>query len=416
MNDFRPHIYKGTDYGRTWRKIDADLPDDNFVRVVREDQERVGLLYAGTEAGMFVSFDDGAKWQTLDLNLPPVPITDLTIRQGDLVAATQGRGFWVLDDLSIIRQADDKLADKELHVFTPAPTALIRGGSEGGANVGKNPPSGAVISYYIGKEQDGPVSIDITDANGTLVRSYSSEEGAFERCATGNMDVRTAYEFKYPGAKKGLNQFAWDTRWTGLNCIDDVKLFAGFGGASVIPGIYNVRISVGDAVSEAKLTLLPDPREDASDEDYRFLAEKRRESTTLLNELLDSLAAARKARAQIEALLADFPNAEDLQTMGELAVSRLTEWENKVTQTQYGALEDEDSMPPMLDVHIRHVLDVIDRAGAPIAAGSLQRLSDLDYLWEDRKSELRAISNSDIADVNEWARANDVVHVAPPGE
>jgi len=416
MNDFRPHIYKGTDYGRTWRRIDSDLPDDNFVRVVREDTERSGLLYAGTEAGMFVSFDDGANWQTFELNLPPVPITDLTIRQGDLVAATQGRGFWVLDDLSIVRQADDELADKALHLFTPAPTAMIRGGREGGAGVGKNPPSGAILSYYIADEHDGPLSIDITDANGSLVRSYSSEVGDFERCSTGNMDVRTAFEFKYPGTEKGLNQFAWDMRWTGLNCIDDVTLFAGFGGASVIPGVYNVRVSIGDAVSDANLTLLPDPREVASNDDYRFLAQKRRESTVLLNELLDNLAAARKARSQIEGLLADFPDAGDLQSMGESAISRLTEWENKATQTKYGAFEDEDSMPPMLDVHIRHVLDVIDRAGAPVSAGSLERLSDLDYLWQDMKSELRAISNSDIAAVNEWARVNGIVHVAAPGE
>jgi len=416
MNDFRPHIFKGTDHGRSWRKIDSDLPVGSFARVVREDPERRGLLYAGTEAGMFASFDDGAHWQALDLNLPPVPITDLAIRQGDLVAATQGRGFWVLDDLSIVRQADDGLADKALHVFTPAPTEMIRGGRSSGANEGSNPPFGAVLSYYIAEELDGPLSIEITDADGNMVRSYSSEEGAFERCVTGNMDVRQAYEIKYPETKAGLNQWVWDMRWGGITCLENVKLFAGFGGASVTPGVYNVRVSIGDVVSDTQLTLLPDPREEASGDDYRFLAEKRRESTVLLNELLDNLAVARKARSQIEALLADFPNAEDLQSMGELAISRLTEWENKVTQTKYGALEDEDSMPPMLDVHIRHVLDVIDRAGAPVSAGSLERLSDLDYLWQDQKSELRQISNSDIAAVNEWAKENGVLHVTSPGE
>jgi len=417
MNDFRPHIYKGTDYGRTWRKIDSDLPDDNFVRVVREDPARQGTLYAGTESGMFVSFDSGTNWQSLGLNLPPVPITDLTIRQGDLVAATQGRGFWVLDDLSIIRQSRDDLAGNALHLFTPDPTAMIRGGrGSSGANEGKNPPAGAVLSYYIADEQDGPLSIEITDSSGNVVRNYSSEEGDFERCVLDNMDQRRAYELRYPTAKQGMNQWAWDMRTNGLNCIEDVKLFAGFGGATVTPGNYHVRVSIGDAVSNAELTLLPDPREDASDGDYRFLAERRSESTKLLNELLDSLAVARKARSQIQALLADFPDADELHSMGELAIDRLTEWENKVTQTQYGTYEDEDSMPPMLDVHIRHVLDVIDRAGAPVSAGSLQRLSDLDYLWQDRKSELRAISNSDIAAVNDWANSNGVGHVATAGE
>ena len=110
LNDFRPYIFKGTDYGRSWERIDQDLPQDNFVRVVREDPAREGLLYAGTEGGVFVSFDGGGSWQSLDLNLPPVPITDLTIRQGDLVAATQGRGFWVLDDLNVVRQADNMVS------------------------------------------------------------------------------------------------------------------------------------------------------------------------------------------------------------------------------------------------------------------------------------------------------------------
>lgn len=416
MNDFRPHIYMGTNYGRSWRRLDSDLPDNNFVRVVREDPAKQGILYAGTESGMFVSFDSGSNWQSLDLNLPPVPITDLTFRQGNLVAATQGRGFWVLDDLSIIRQVSDDLARKAIHLFTPDPTEMIRGGRSAGANEGKNPPSGVVLSYYIADEHDGPLSIEITDVDGNIVRNYSSEEGDFDRCVLANMDQRLAYELKYPGAEQGINQWAWDMRTNGLNCIEDVKLFAGFGGPTVTPGVYHVRVSIGDAESSADVTLLPDPREDATADDYRFLAEKRRESAKLLNELLDSLAVARKARSQIEALLADFPESGELQDMGKQAIDRLTEWENKVTQTHYGTYEDEDSMPPMLDVHIRHVLDVIDRAGAPVSAGSLQRLSDLDYLWEDRKSELRAISNSDIAPINDWANSNDVAHVTTAGE
>lgn len=416
MNDFRPQIFKGTDYGRTWRKISGDLPNKNFVRVVREDPDRPGMLYAGTEGGMYVSFDDGAHWQALDLNLPPVPITDLAFRQDNLVAATQGRGFWVLDDLSVMRQASDALANKELHLFTPDVTAMIRGGRSSGANEGSNPASGAVLSYYIADDQDGPLTIDITDSSGNLVRSYSSEEGDFERCVIGNMVTRTRSEIEYPSIEKGLNQFAWDMRLTGLNCIDDVKLFAGFDGASVIPGKYRVRISVGDAASEAELTLLPDPREEASDDAYRFLAEKRRESTALLNELLDNLAIARKARSQIEMLLEDYPGAVELQTIGNQAIDRLTVWENKVTQTQYEALEDEDNLPPMLDVHMRHVLDVIDRAGAPVSEGSLLRLSDLEYQWQDRKSELRSISSSDIAAINDWANSNGVAHVTTNNE
>jgi photosystem II stability/assembly factor-like uncharacterized protein len=122
LNDFSPYIYKTTDYGKSWKRIDKGLPMDTFVRVVREDPAQQGLLYAGTEAGMFVSYNDGGSWQSLDLNLPPVPITDLTIRQDNLVAATQGRAFWVLDDLFLVRQAGAGIGTQGLHFAPPAPS------------------------------------------------------------------------------------------------------------------------------------------------------------------------------------------------------------------------------------------------------------------------------------------------------
>jgi len=146
LNDFKPYIYKTTDYGKRWKRIDRGLPSDTFVRVVREDPTQRGLLYAGTEAGMFVSFNDGGDWQSLHLNLPPVPITDLKIRQGNLVAATQGRGFWVIDDLFVVRQAAGDLADKALHVYVPDTTHMISGGGGSGIFEAKNP-SHAVPLY-----------------------------------------------------------------------------------------------------------------------------------------------------------------------------------------------------------------------------------------------------------------------------
>jgi photosystem II stability/assembly factor-like uncharacterized protein len=414
MNDFEPYIYKISDYGDDWDRIDGGLPEDNFVRVVREDHEQQGLLYAGTEGGMYMSYDDGDNWQSLDLNLPPVPITDLTIRQGDLVAATQGRGFWVLDDLSIVRQANNELAEKPLHLFSPGEVELIRGGRSAGTNEGSNPTRGVTLSYYIADEQEGPLTIEILDASGNLLRTYSSEESEFERCITSFTDQRTAFEPKYPTMKPGMNQWTWDMRHDGINCIEDLILFAGFGGAGVMPGTYQLLVSVGDSQSTASVTLLPDPRSEASPEDYEFLAARLTEVTSLLNGLVDGLASARKARSQIQALLVDFPNVEGLQIAGESAIDRLTVWENQVTQTQYVTLEDEDSMPPMLDVHVRHVLDVIDRAGAPVSAGSLQRLDDLKVQWAEREAELLEISSTDIATVNDWAEENGVSHATPP--
>jgi photosystem II stability/assembly factor-like uncharacterized protein len=416
MNDFRPHIYRVSDYGDRWDKIDDDLPQDNFVRVVREDPERQGLLYAGAESGMFVSFDDGDNWQSLDMNLPPVPITDLKIRQDNLIAATQGRGYWILDDLTVVRQSMEVLADEVVHLFRPKPTVLMRTGGRRGANEGANPPSGAVLSYYIADEVEGPLSIEIHDSDGNLVRDYSSEERDFERCIIGNMDQRIPFEVRYPAHEEGLNQWGWDFRFNGLHCIDDVKLFAGFGGTTVTPGTYRVTVAVGGNSSSADLVILSDPRVDATDADYEFLSERRSDVTIMLNDLLVNLAIARRARAQVADLLAEYPDAADLAAAGESAVARLTEWEDKVTQTQYGTYEDEDSMPPMLDVHIRHVLDVIDRAGAPVSEGSLERLSDLGFEWDDRKQELRDIASTDLAMLNDWAIDNGVLHITQPIE
>jgi photosystem II stability/assembly factor-like uncharacterized protein len=289
MNDFRPYIYKLTDYGRRATRLDRDLPDDNYIRVVREDPDRRGLVYAGGEGGMYVSFDDGSNWQDLDLNLPPVPVTDLMVRQGDLVAATQGRGIWVLDDLSPLREARPELAEKPLHVFAPAPVEMIRPSGRPRANEGANPPRGVVIKYHIRDEPDTPLMIEISDKDGHLVRHYSSEEGDFERCIIGNMDQRLPFEVEYPPTEQGANQWVWDMRRDGLHCIDDIKVFDGFGGAYVQPGNYQVKVSVGDFDDTFDVTLNPDRRIDAGRDQFDQVESNIIVMTQLMNELIDSL-------------------------------------------------------------------------------------------------------------------------------
>ena len=414
MNDFKPYIYKLTDFGKRWMRLDSDLADDNFVRVVRADPEREGLLYAGSEGGLFVSFDDGDHWQSLNMNFPTVPITDLRVRQNTLIAATQGRGFWALDELTVIRQLNVNLSEKKLHVFKPKPSSLMRWGGRTAANEGKNPPSGVVFSYFLAEDFEGPLSIDIRDTDGTVVRTYSSEERDFDRCVMGNMTPRLAFSMKYPPMKPGLNQWTWDMRKEGLTCIDDIRLFAGFGGPTVTPGQYSVSVRIGGHSDSASFALSADPRVDASPEDYLFLDAKRSEAATMLNELLEALDNVRIARARIEALVLDSGNNATLKALSEKAVNKLNTWENLVTQTGYKTYEDEDSMPPMLDVHIRHVFDVIDRAGAPVSEGSLQRLSDLREQWLIAKAQLVAITASELSLINEWAQENNVLHVAAP--
>ena len=167
-NDFRPYIYKTTNYGKNWKRLDKGLPNDAFVRVVREDPVRKGLLYAGTEAGMFVSFDDGKNWQSLRLNLPPVPITDLRIHRDDLVIATQGRGFYVMDDISLLQQLDGDESDQDLTVFTPSDAYLMRASGWAQTPTAPNPPAGVGIIYHLKDDIAGELTIDIHDGSGRL--------------------------------------------------------------------------------------------------------------------------------------------------------------------------------------------------------------------------------------------------------
>ena len=411
MNDFRPHIYKLTDYGKRSKKLDGDLPKDSFIRVVREDPERKGLLYAGGEKAMYVSFDDGAHWQSLQLNLPPVPVTDLQVRQGDLVAATQGRGFWVLDDLSAIRQADNGQAKKPLHLFTPGPVQMLLVGGRAGSTEGKNPPRGALLNYHIRDEHDGPLSIIISDSDGNVVRSYSSEESDFERCVMGNADERLPFKPEYPSAEVGANRWVWDMRRSGLHCFDDINVFEGFDGALVMPGTYTATVRIGDAEASTKLELVTDPRVDATPAEIAALGARIEAATALVNEMLHGVEDIRKSRAQVEALMRDYPDAQPLQTAGASAVERLSAWEQKAYQVEYETYEDEDNLPPKLIKQTRHLLEVLDSAGPPVAAGAEERLRDLQGKWTALRNELQAIYSSDIAAVNRWAAERQVPHV-----
>jgi hypothetical protein len=193
-----------------------------------------------------------------------------------------------------------------------------------------------------------------------------------------------------------------------------MRLFAGFSGATVTPGQYSVSVSLGDHSDTIDFALSPDPRVEATPADYAFLDAKRSETADMLNALLMALDNARRARTRIEALVRDNDDSTVLSDLSTAAISKINAWENRVTQTGYKTYEDEDSMPPMLDVHIRHVFDVIDRAGAPVSEGSLLRLSDLKEQWVTARAELSDITQRELAAINRWAAENKVAHVLAP--
>jgi photosystem II stability/assembly factor-like uncharacterized protein len=414
LNDFSPYIYRTTDYGKRWKRIDKGLPADAFVRVVREDPERKGLLYAGTEAGMFVSGDDGGTWQPLQLNLPPVPITDLAVRHDTLVAATQGRGFWVLDDLFVVRAAGGVPAAGDLRLFAPARVEMLRNPGKTGDFEGENPALGVPLYYPLAETPEEPILIEILDDAGEVIRSYSSEETDFDRCRVANMDPRHPFELEFPPAEPGLNRWVWDLRRDGVHCIEDVKIFAGFGGPTVPPGDYRARITAAGETSEAAFTLVPDARIAATAQDVVEWSARLDETAALLDTVLRHLEQARRARAEVESLMADYPEAPDLQQAGQAAVEALTAWDHQINQPLHETYEDEDAWETMLAGQVRFLLDVIDYSGAPVTGGQLERLADLQAEWSQRLRELQAIGTQHLEPINAWARDGGVEHVPVP--
>ena len=321
FNDFTPRAFKTTDYGSSWTEISNGFDDDAWVHVVREDPRRPGLLYAGTETGMYVSFDAGAHWQSLQLDLPNTPINDLMVheRENDMVVATSGRSFWVLDDLSPIQQAAD-VADGANHLYTPRHAYRLAGGGGFGGfpgTAGRNPPNGAVIDLVLAEEpEEGEVvKLEIESAAGELIRTLSTVP-----------DDEVS-----PGAtpwtlREGHNRVVWNLRHESIPNIPGAYIFGSLQGRRVVPGSYTVRFTVGDWSMTQPLEVLIDPRVETTLAEYleqdAFVAEVAAE----LSEIHRAVTRNADVRGQIGGLLeriADDPAAPPIQEAGEALSAEL---------------------------------------------------------------------------------------------
>jgi photosystem II stability/assembly factor-like uncharacterized protein len=282
QSDVQPHVYVTRDYGATWRDAAGDLPRDHFVAVVRADPVREGLLYAGTDIGVFVSFDDGVRWRPLQGNLPTAWVRDLLIHGDDLVAATQGRALWILGDLALLRQSSPNIARDRAHLFEPA--IAVRARANGNRDTplpaeepaGENPPAGAVIDYWLGAPAKGPVTLDIRDAAGVLVQRLTSEPSTrpdAERYFTADW-VRPDAPL---ASGAGLHQALWNLRWSRPTAIDyGYSIAAAAGrdtpispeGALAAPGVYQVILTVDGRAERTQLTVIQDPRTVARAADF----------------------------------------------------------------------------------------------------------------------------------------------------
>ncbi|MFK7935936.1 MAG: WD40/YVTN/BNR-like repeat-containing protein [Saprospiraceae bacterium] len=295
LGDDAPYIYKTENYGKTWTQIVNGIPADSPVRVVREDPNRKGLLYAGTEYGMFISFNDGQNWQSFQQNLPVTPITDLKIKDGDLVLSTMGRGFQILDDLSPLYQQYDQVAKADFKLFQPRDTYRYRTSRSSSDGVISYPRAAVNIFYQLPEKADSTLRLEIVNAEGKVVRAYTNQAASKAKEQFDMSTNETAYSVASQlKTTAGLHRFRWDMRHAGAWDVDSKKAYRG--GFMASPGQYKVRLISGGQTQEQSFNLLIDPRVEASGVTLADI--KTQEKTAL--EIIDLLSAAKRKAAKVE--------------------------------------------------------------------------------------------------------------------
>ncbi len=391
-DDFEPYLYKTSDYGANWTKITAGIPSTHFTRAIQPDPERQGLLYAGTEFGMYISFDDGTSWQSFQLNLPIVPITDLAWKEHDLVVATQGRALWILEDLMPLHHASSAMADSPFSLITPSDTYRMMGGGFGGG-------SAVTFRYYLNEPADSTrVILRVLEENGDVIQSYSSEDD-------GNSSLSTEH---------GINEASWNLRYERAEDFDGMILWSGGGmnGPKAVPGRYTARLIVGDDSTEVGFNLLADPRSESTQLDLQAQFDFLLAVRDKLTETHQAIKRIRAAREQIDGVMDRVPDDHaDLDALKDAADSildRMKEVEETLYQTKNRSGQDPLNYPIRLNNKLAAVGGV---AGSGDYRPADQQVAVRDMLVEQIDAELAKLSvvmGDELAAFNEAVRTANI--------
>lgn len=374
LDDFKPYLYKTSNYGKSWKLISKGIPNDAFTRVVREDPMKKGLLYAGTETGMYVSFNDGRDWQSFQLNLPIVPITDLVVKENDLVVATQGRSFWILDDLTPLHQLNNKVAGSKLHLYKPRDTyRLNAGGGWGGPSPtwGANPPNGIMTFYYLNKElnKDSEFKLEFMESDGDVIKTFTNKK-----------------DMKNPSpiadTKKGMNRFVWNMRYPDAKKVPNAVMWGGTHiGPKAVPGQYKVKMTVDGKSQTQTFNILKDPRVSTTQSDFQDqfdLLMDIRNRTTEINEKILTIRSIKDQINTLTSLMKEsgFKN-ENLTKAGKELVKSLSTIEEELIQVKSKSRQDPLNYPIKLDNKIAALVRVVSSVDARPTAQSYDVLEDL---------------------------------------
>jgi hypothetical protein len=389
LDDHRPMLYKTTDYGRTWLDISTGIREDDYTRVIRADPVRRGLLYVGTETGTYVSGDDGASWHSLQANLPPVPVYDLLVKDDDLIAATHGRSFWILDDLTQLRQLADDLLEQpfrlckprdtyrpatSFRVQKPAPGKSYQRGVGGYVaytqtqdpygdvvlhflDSGANPPDGVIVTYYLQDKPAGEVTLSFLDAQGGLIKTFSSTAPESGSSGTGEQRVP---------AEVGMNRFIWHMRYPDARLVPGDKLLEDkVGGPLAPPGTYQVRLAVNGEVQTQTFALVKDPRVTASQADFEAQFQCLLAIRDKLSVLHDSINKLRSIRQQVDEWgqrATGHAAAEAVARAAGTLQEKLSAIEDEVIQVHYKGARDRLDLPVKLNAKLAELTSVVAAA------------------------------------------------------
>jgi len=392
--DYRPYLYKTTDYGKTWKKITNGIDPSHFTRVIRADPKRKGLLYAGTETGMYVSFDDGENWRSFQKNLPIVPITDLAIKDDNLIVATQGRSVWIIDDLTPLHQLSAEVAQAKSHLFKPQDSYRMTGFSRESLTAGTNRPGGVMVYFNMNDVPDNAVvSLEFLENNGNLIRKY----------ATNSSDNSTRLR-----TKKGGNMFVWDMRYEAAEGFDGMILWAaGLTGPLAVPGDYKVRLTVDGQAQEQTFKILGDPRVETTQEGYKqqfdFLISVRDK----LTEAHQSIKQIRDVRTQLNFITSrvkDDPAFADVIAAAKELDKEMTLVEEALYQTKNQSGQDPLNYPIRLNNKLAHLNSLVGRGNYPPTEQSETVRSELTEAINQELSTLRKIIQNDLPQFNRMVR------------
>ncbi len=410
-NDNAPLIYRTTDFGASWTTLVTGLPAGEPVRVVREDPNRPGLLYAGTETGAWVSFDDGGHWQSLQLDLPHVPVTDMQVRRKDLVISTEGRGFWILDDLSPVEELTEASAGAATFLFTPrAAYRTDLGANSATPGTGRNAPQGAVISYRLAAAPDSgtTLTLEFLDAQGRVVRTATSADPKPGRPPHAHLTP-----------KAGLNRFVWDLRTEPAIKVPGIQTAEGGGSAGyrVAPGGYQVRLTVGSESQTRPLTVEVDPRTAPSPETVR-------EQQRLLAAIMDRVNEIHRAAIQLRGVedqlgtlqhrLEGRPQADTVAARAKPLVAAIDSVLGRMVDVKSKTFQDVVNFKNGLNDQLFTLMAAIDGTDQPVTQGMEDRWRDLEAEWQAMRPDVTGLLGPRLDDLNALVRSLNVPAVTAP--